>query len=159
MTALVAAAINQLAANQQTMQQQFAAFTMQCNTSYQPAQVVQPTITQFSIPNFASFPTEGHGGGRHGGSGRGGCANFWAHRQPQRMHPICKLCWMQRTRGLAPHWRQRQTGWQCGPFHATTHPTQCGSDELQHHQAICKLECVFFMRILCQRWAYVQNKL
>jgi hypothetical protein len=35
--ALVAAAINQLAANQKTMQQQFAAFTMQCNTSYQLA--------------------------------------------------------------------------------------------------------------------------
>jgi hypothetical protein len=36
-TALVAAAINQLAANHQTMQQQFVAFTMQCNTSNQPA--------------------------------------------------------------------------------------------------------------------------
>jgi hypothetical protein len=52
MKALVAAAINQLAANQQTMQQQFAAFTMQCNTSYQLAQVVQPPITQFLIPNM-----------------------------------------------------------------------------------------------------------
>jgi hypothetical protein len=34
MTALLAAAINQLVANQQTMQQQFTAFTMQRNTTY-----------------------------------------------------------------------------------------------------------------------------
>jgi hypothetical protein len=73
---LVAMAINQCTANQQTLQQQFAAFTMQRNTSYQPAQVVQPPITQFLIPNFASFPTVGHGGGRHGGSGRGEHANL-----------------------------------------------------------------------------------
>ena len=52
MTASVVAAINQLAANQLTMQQQFAAFTMQCNTIYQWAQVVQPPITQFLIPNM-----------------------------------------------------------------------------------------------------------
>ena len=45
----VAAAINQHAANQQTMQQQFVSFTMQRNTSYQLAQVVQPPITQFLI--------------------------------------------------------------------------------------------------------------
>jgi hypothetical protein len=75
-TALVAAAINQLTANQQTMQQQFAAFTVQRNTSYQPAQVVQPPITQFLIPNFASFPTGDCGGSRCGGSGSGGHANF-----------------------------------------------------------------------------------
>ncbi len=41
----VAAAINQLAANKQTMQQQFTAFTMQRNTTYQQAQAVQPPIT------------------------------------------------------------------------------------------------------------------
>ena len=75
-SASVAVAINQLAANQQTMQQQFAAFTMQRNTTYQRAQAVQPSITQFSIPNFASFPTESCSSGRHGGSRRGGCANF-----------------------------------------------------------------------------------
>jgi hypothetical protein len=71
----VAAAINQLVANQQTMQQQFVAFTTQRNTTYQQAQVVQPPITQFSIPNFASFSTEGRGSGRRGGSGCGGRAN------------------------------------------------------------------------------------
>ena len=77
MTELVAAAINQLAANQQTLQEQFAAFTMQCNTSYQPAQVVQPPlITQFLVPNFVSFPTECCGSGRRGGSGCGGHVNF-----------------------------------------------------------------------------------
>jgi hypothetical protein len=59
------------------MQLQFAIFTMQRNKSYQPAQVVQPPITQFLIPNFASFPTGGCGGGRRGGSrGCGGRANF-----------------------------------------------------------------------------------
>jgi hypothetical protein len=56
-SASVAAGIKQLASNQQTMQQKFPTFTMQCNTTYQQAQVVQPPMTQFSIPNFASFPT------------------------------------------------------------------------------------------------------
>jgi hypothetical protein len=72
----VVAAINLLAANQQTMQQQFAAFTTQRNTTYQWTQAVHPPITQFLIPNFASFPTEGCSGGRGGGSRCGGCANF-----------------------------------------------------------------------------------
>ena len=59
----VAAAINQLAANQQVMQQQFAAFTTQQNTTYQ-ARAPAPLITQFTIPNFAAFPSEGRGGSR-----------------------------------------------------------------------------------------------
>jgi hypothetical protein len=76
-SASVAAAINQLNANQQAMQQQFAAFTTQRNTTYQPAPMMQqPPITQFSIPNMASFNTTGRGGGRRGGYGRGGRANF-----------------------------------------------------------------------------------
>jgi hypothetical protein len=75
-SASVAEAINQLVANQQTMQQQFATFTMQRNTTYQQEQSIQPPITQFLIPNFASFPTEGHGSGRCGGRGCGGHANF-----------------------------------------------------------------------------------
>jgi hypothetical protein len=58
-SALVAAAINQLNANQQAMQQQFAAFTTQRNTTYQPAPAMQPPITQFSIPNLATFNTAG----------------------------------------------------------------------------------------------------
>jgi hypothetical protein len=76
MSASVAAAINQLMANQQTMQQQFTTFTMQRNTTYQQEQSIQPPITQFLIPNFASFPTEGRGSGRRGGSRYGGRANF-----------------------------------------------------------------------------------
>ena len=72
----VAAAINQLHANQQAMQQQFAAFTTQCNMAYQPAPAMQPPIMQFSIPNLATFNTAGRGGGRRGGHGRGGRANF-----------------------------------------------------------------------------------
>ena len=71
-SASVVAAIHQLHANQQAMQQQFAAFTAQRNTTYQPASTVQPPITQFSIPILATF----NGGGRRGGHGRGGRANF-----------------------------------------------------------------------------------
>jgi len=77
-SASVAAAINQLHANQQAMQQQYAAFTTQCNTTYQPASpAMQPPITQFSIPNLTTFNTAGRGaGGRRGGQGCGGRANF-----------------------------------------------------------------------------------
>ena len=76
-SASVAAAINQLNANQQAMQQQFAAFTTQRNTTYQPAPAIQPPNTQFSIPNMATFNTAGRGGGgRRGGYGRGRRANF-----------------------------------------------------------------------------------
>jgi hypothetical protein len=131
-SASVAAAINKLAANQQTMQQQFAVFTMQCNTTYQWTQVVQPPITQILIPNFASFSTEGCGGGRRGGSRHGGHANFWAHQGPQHTHLICRLCWTWRTMGPAPHKRRRRTRWQSAPFCATTHAVQRGSTVLQH---------------------------
>jgi hypothetical protein len=75
-SASVAAAINQLNANQQAMQQQFAALTTQPNTTYHPVPTMQPPIAQFSIPNIASFNTAGRGGGRHGGHGCGGHANF-----------------------------------------------------------------------------------
>ena len=72
--ASVTAAINQLAANQQVMQQQLAAFTTQHNRTYQPPQ--PPSITQFNIPNYTLFATSGRGGEeRHGGRGRGGQAN------------------------------------------------------------------------------------
>ncbi len=38
---------------------------------------MQPPITQFTIPNLATFNTAGRGaGGRRGGHGRGGRANF-----------------------------------------------------------------------------------
>jgi hypothetical protein len=99
-TVLVAAAINQLAANQQTMQQQSAPFTMQRNMSYQLAQVVQPLITQFSIPNFASFPTEGRGGGRRGGSGRGGCVHFGCTGGPNVRTPFANFVGHGRQGGL-----------------------------------------------------------
>ena len=75
-SASVAVAINQLNANQQAMQQQFAAFTTQRNTTYQPAPTMQPPITQFSIPNIVSFNATGRGGGRRGGHGCGGRVNF-----------------------------------------------------------------------------------
>jgi hypothetical protein len=73
--ASVMAAINQLAANQQVMQQQFATFTTQCNTTHQPPP--PPPITQFTIPSYTTFPTSGGGGGeRRGSRGRGGQANL-----------------------------------------------------------------------------------
>jgi hypothetical protein len=76
-SAPVATAINQLNANQQAMQEQFAAFTTQGNTTYyQPAQTMQPPILQFTIPAISPFNTAGRGGGRRGGPGRGGRTNF-----------------------------------------------------------------------------------
>jgi hypothetical protein len=53
--ASVTAAINQLAANQQAMQQQFAAFATMCNTTYQPATPTPPPMQQFNILNFGTF--------------------------------------------------------------------------------------------------------
>jgi hypothetical protein len=75
-SALVAATINQLHANQQAMQQQFAAFTTQRSTTYQPAPAMQPPTTPFSIPYLAMFNAAGRGGGRCGGHGCGVRANF-----------------------------------------------------------------------------------
>jgi hypothetical protein len=75
-SASVVAAIHQLHANQQAMQQQFAAFMAQHNTTYQTAPTVQPPITRFSIPYLATFSTAGRGVGRHGGLGQGGRVNF-----------------------------------------------------------------------------------
>ncbi len=75
-SASVAAAINQLQANQQVMQHQFAAFTTQHNMTYQPLPAMQPPFTQFSIPNLATFNTVGQGGGRCGGHECGGRAKF-----------------------------------------------------------------------------------
>ena len=72
----VIAAINQLAANQQAMQQQFAAFASTRNKTYQPATPTPPPMQQFSIPNFGMFQPAGLGvGGRQGGRGRGELAN------------------------------------------------------------------------------------
>jgi hypothetical protein len=77
--ALVTAAINQLAANQQAMQQQFAAFTATRNTTYQPAPATPP-MQQLTIPSFGTFQPAGLGfGGRRGGRGRGERANTGRH--------------------------------------------------------------------------------
>jgi hypothetical protein len=60
-SALVMAAINQLAANQQAMQQQFAAFATQRNTTYQQVPTAQPHVAGITIPAFSTFHTERHG--------------------------------------------------------------------------------------------------
>jgi len=70
--ASVTTAINQLAANQQAMQQQFAAFTAMRNTTYQPILSAPPPMQQLTIPSFGTFqPTGMGGGGRSGGRGHG----------------------------------------------------------------------------------------
>jgi hypothetical protein len=64
-SASVIAAINQLVANQQAMQQQFAAFATTHNTTYQPATPTPPPTQQLKIPNFGMFQPAGLGvGGR-----------------------------------------------------------------------------------------------
>ena len=74
--ASVTAAINQLVANQQAMQQQFAAFSSTRNITYQPAMPAPAPIQQFAIPNFGTFQPDGIGvGGRWGGCGHGEHAN------------------------------------------------------------------------------------
>ena len=74
--ALVTAAINQLAANQQAMQHQFAAFATTRNTTHQPATPTPPPVQQFNIPNLGTFQPAGLGvGGRQGGRGHGKRAN------------------------------------------------------------------------------------
>jgi hypothetical protein len=60
-TVLVMAAIHQLAANQQAMQQQFAAFSTQCNTTYQQVLPAQPHVVGITIPAFPTFNTECRG--------------------------------------------------------------------------------------------------
>ena len=63
----ITVAINQLTANQQALQQQFAAFASMCNTVYQPATPTQKPMQQFNIPNFGTFQPAGLGvGGRQG---------------------------------------------------------------------------------------------
>jgi rubrerythrin len=66
-------------ANQQAMQQQFAAFTATHNTMYQPAQA-PPLMQQLTIPSFGTFQPAGLGfGGRRGGRGCGERANTGRH--------------------------------------------------------------------------------
>jgi hypothetical protein len=78
-TAGVTTTIAQLAVNQQTMQQQFVAFTAQCNTSYQ-----QPPIAGFNIPAIPALipdqPTCGQTGGQ--GHGTGTSTTFTSRHNP-----------------------------------------------------------------------------
>jgi hypothetical protein len=66
-TSLVTTAINQLAASQQAMLQQIAAFA---NVARAPPAAVQ-FPTQFTIPAVVNFQGGGYHGGRRGGRGRG----------------------------------------------------------------------------------------
>ncbi len=101
-SASLAAAIRQLHANQQAMQQQFVVFTAQRNTTYQPAPTVQPPITQFSIPNLATFNTAGRGGGRRGGHGQGGRMNFVDTEGCNAQTPFANYVGRGRQSGLPP---------------------------------------------------------
>jgi ABC-type transporter Mla subunit MlaD len=53
--ASVTTAINQLAANQQAIQQQLASFAPMRNTTYQLATPTPPPMQQFNILNFGTF--------------------------------------------------------------------------------------------------------
>ena len=89
--ALVTAAINQLAANQQAMQQQLAAFALTRNTTYQHTMPAPPPVQQFTIPNFGTFQPVGlEVSGRQGGHGRGKRANVGR----KGTYTICYFCWM-----------------------------------------------------------------
>jgi hypothetical protein len=66
-TSAVMSAIKQLAANQQAMSQQIAAFE---NAARAPPEAVQ-FPTQFNIPPISKFQGGGNRGGRHGGQGHG----------------------------------------------------------------------------------------
>jgi hypothetical protein len=124
-SAAVAAAISQLTANQHAMQQQFAAFTTQRNTTYQPAQAAQPPITQFSIPNFAMFPAEERGGGKRGGRGRGGCTNFTTTSGRNIRTPFANFVGCSRQGGLPPIGGECGRGSRVAPF--TQQSMQCNT--------------------------------
>ncbi len=125
-SAAVEAAISQLAANQHAMQQQFAAFTTHCNTTYQPAQAAQPPITQFSIPNFAMLPTEGRGGSRRGGHGHGGRNYFFTTGRRNIGTPFAFLVGHGGQGGLPP------IGGECGRGSGVAPFTQ---QNMQHNTA------------------------
>jgi hypothetical protein len=113
---LLPTAISQLAANQHAMQQQFAAFTNQRNTTYQPAQAAQPPITQFSILNFAMFPAEGCGGGTRGGRGRGGHTNFMTTSGCNIPTPFANFVGRGGQGGLPPIGGECRRGSSVAPF-------------------------------------------
>ena len=97
--ALVTAAINQLAANQQAIQQQFAAFATTRNTTYQTATPTPPPMQQFNIPNFGAFQPAGLGvGGRQGGRG---CSE-WANAGRQGRTPFANFMGRGGQGGLPP---------------------------------------------------------
>ena len=80
--ASVTPAINQLAANQQAIQQQFAVFASMRNTLYQPATPTPPPMQQFNILNFGTFQPAGLGvNGKQGGLGRVERANAGRQRR------------------------------------------------------------------------------
>jgi hypothetical protein len=143
--ASVAAAINQLASNQQVMQQQFTAFTTQQNTTYQ-ARTPAPHIRQFTIPNFAAFPSEGRGSGQcAGGRGCGGHSNFATTEGRNVCTPFANFTGGQS--GLPPIgvWCEWRTWWWHGPICTANPSTQRGPHVLKHSQEICELECMFFV--------------
>ena len=105
------------------MQQQFAAFTTQRNKTYQPAPpAMQPPITQFSIPNLATFNTAGRGGGRRRGHGRGGCANFVNTGGCNARTPFTNFVGRGGQSGLPPIGRGTRCGGGAGQFAQQTMP-------------------------------------
>jgi hypothetical protein len=113
--ASVTAAINQLAANQQAMQKQFAAFTARRNTiSTCPSATTHATTHH---PNFWHIPASGSWIWRQ-------AWRTWARRTGKhgktRAYTICKLCEQGYPRWPTPHWRGR-----AGRRHCAICPTKC----------------------------------
>ncbi len=96
-SAEVTAAIVQLAVNQQTMQQQFSAFTTQCNTSYQ-----QPPNSGFNIPANSVVMPDRPTRGQRGSQGRrtGAGAAFTCGHNPRT--PFANYMGHQGTQGGLP---------------------------------------------------------
>ncbi len=131
-SASVATEIHQLADNQQTMQQHFAAFTRQHNTTYHQGTSGTATHNPVLDPQLCKFPNRGLRRRQTWWQRTWWTCKFCAHRGPQCTHPIRRLCWTWRTREPNPHKQHRRTRLQNAPFCATTHAAQHGSTVFQH---------------------------
>ena len=132
------------------MQHQFAAFTTQRNTTYQhAAPAMQPPITQFTIPNMATFNTAGRGaGGRRGGYGRGGRTNFGPTTGGRQARtPFANFVGRGGQGGLPPIGGGGGHGGGATPFTQQNRPRNAAPMYSNIIKDICELECLFLVRI------------
>jgi hypothetical protein len=132
--ASVTAAINQLTANQQAMQQKFVAFATTCNANYQPAPPAPTPIAQFAIPKCGPFQPAGiGGGGRRGGRGHGERAN--AGRR-NLCTPFANFVGRGGQGGLPPNGSGGGQGVGLAPFKQHNAPRNLGSQLLSNSNLI-----------------------